>query len=76
MIYTDKDGMPTLDYLGQAFFQIAEPHSHIKENIRLGWEFVNNEYDRLKNSQKPQMALKYSLLREYYLSRLEIWDMK
>ncbi len=76
IIYTDKDGMPTLDYLGHQYFQIAKTAPVIKAQVELGWKFVNCEYERYKDTKEPQMALRYSLLKEYYMSRLNIWDIQ
>lgn len=76
MIWNDKDGIPTLDYLGPGIFSIVQsiPESNMAKNVQLGWEFVSNEYERLKNHKDSQLALKYFLLREYYLERLPIWN--
>jgi len=75
-IWTDKDGIPTLDYLGHEFFRLVKPIPQMRENVKLGWEFVSCEYERCKDDKDSQMALKYSLLKEYYLNRLEIWGIK
>jgi len=76
MIWTDKDGIPTLDYLGPGIFSIVQsiPDPNMAKNIQLGWKFVNNEYERLKNDTESQLALKYSLLKDYYSERLAIWN--
>ena len=44
------------------------------ENVKIGWEFVSREYERLKNDKDSQLALKYSLLKDYYSSRLPLWS--
>lgn len=73
MICAERDGMPILDYLGELFFKVSDPIPQMKTNVQLGWEFISREYERYKNCREPQMALRYSLLKEYYSSRLEIW---
>jgi hypothetical protein len=78
IIRTDKDGIPTLDYLGPDIFHIVQSISdrNMAKNVQLGWKFVNNKYERLKNDKKFQLALKYSLLKDYYSERLAIWNIE
>ncbi len=76
MIRIDKDGSPTLDYLGPSILSIVQSISDpvMPQNVKIGWDFVSSEYERLKNDKKFQLALRYSLLKEYYLERLPIWN--
>jgi hypothetical protein len=78
MVCIDKDGIMILDYLGLAFHNHikdqAEVYSQTKKVVKLGWDFVSSEYDRFKNSHESQMALKCSTLKDYFSSRLNIWE--
>lgn len=65
--------MATLDYLGQASYERMINNPNLKRCVKFGWEFANQEYERFKKDDQPKMALRYSLLREYYSSRREIW---
>jgi len=76
MIWTDKDGIPTLDYLSQEFFRLVKPIPQMRMNVKSGWEFISHEYEICKDNKDSQIALKYSLLKDYYLNRLEIWDIE
>lgn len=77
MIWLDKDGRPTLDYLGPHIYSIVNSISNqiMIQNVKLGWEFVSNEYEKLKNNKDSNLAMKYFLLKEYYTSRLAIWKL-
>ena len=71
MICADRDGVQILDYLGPAFSRFARPH--MANHVKSGFDFVTREYDKFKDGQEPQMALKYSLFKEYYSDRLKVW---
>ncbi len=73
LVYIDQDGMATLDYLGQTSYNIMVRNPGLKRNVKFAWEFINQEYDKFKKVPEPKMALRYSLLKEYFLSRLDIW---
>jgi len=74
MIWIDKDGIPTLDYLGPEIFCRAKWVPEVMERVKSGWEFVNRKYENFKNDKGSQIALRYYLLKEYYSSRMSIWN--
>lgn len=78
MVCIDKDGIMILDYLGLTFHNDtkgkAEMYSQTKKVIKSGWDFVNVEYDRFKSNRESQMALRCSMLKDYFSSRLNIWE--
>ena len=75
MIIVDNDGIPTLDYLSSDIFCIAKHFPEMTKGVETGWEFINCEYERIKNEKKSSLAMKYFHLKEYYKKRLSIWSL-
>ena len=75
MIIEDRDGSMILDYLGTEIYKLAKSDPRMIKYVKLGWNFVNYKYEQLKNNKKSNLGMKYFLLKEYYASRLAIWNL-
>ena len=69
------DGSMILDYLGTEIYKLAKSDPRMIKYVKLGWNFVNYKYEQLKNNKKSNLGMKYFLLKEYYASRLAIWNL-
>jgi len=80
VICEDIDGRAILDFLspdlpgifghsaGDAQFKV------LRKSVEEGFSFVSREYKRFVNEKSSELAFRYALLREYYMSRSGAWD--
>ena len=71
LIYQDYDGVRTLDYLGKGMHSIeggVEPQGVMK-----AYQYVIQEHEKYIKSKDFKLAGRYSLLRQYMESRLDLW---
>lgn len=71
-IVADQDGAPMLDYLSGNVGTLLGIPEH-REIVAKGLGFVNAEYKRFVDAGDHKLALRYSLLRQYYQARSAIW---
>jgi len=72
LIYQDYDGVRTLDYLGKGMHSIeggVDPQCIMK-----AYQYVIQEHEKYIKSKDFKLAGRYSLLRQYMESRLDLWD--
>jgi hypothetical protein len=69
------DGVPMLDFLGEAMFSFYRERRATKslDTVRKAIAYVKEEHDRLKREGDPKMAMRYGRLRAYCSSREHLW---
>jgi len=82
VICEDIDGLAILDFLGPDLPSIFG-HSAgdaqfkaLRKSVEKGFSFVSREYKRFVSERSSELAFRYDLLREYYMSRMNAWDEK
>jgi hypothetical protein len=73
LIAIDTDGLPFLDYLGKGFKQhIAK--NNIYDIVEKAYDFVIKESIRCQEVRDSKLAFRYTLLRNYFEARMNIWN--
>lgn len=70
----DNDGQFMLDFLGDAFREVASRVPGIEETIGDAYAFVRGTYDQFEAEGPPKLAGRYQRLKEYMEGRLEQWE--
>ena len=72
LIAKDTDGQSILDYLGPVVLGNSVP-AHKDSIIRPAYEFVLAEQQRLAAAGNLKLVERYSLIRQYFESKLPLW---
>ena len=72
MLALDDDGHVIVDYLGNHIRNIL-PHEKIVQIVHQAYNFIIKESIRHQESQNSKLAFRYTLLRNYFESRLPDW---
>ena len=76
VICEDRDGRAILDFLSPdlpSIFGHSEDDAQFKalrKSVEKGFSFVSREYKRFVSERSSELAFRYDLLREYYMSRM------
>ena len=76
VICEDTDGRAILDFLSPDLPSIFghsagdAPFKVLRKSVEDGFSFVSREYKRFVNEKNSELAFRYALLREYYMSRM------
>ena len=73
LICEDTDGQFIADFLGEYMQEIIKSPD-VAPLVKLGYQFVEQEYIRYKQARNSQMAFRYEHLMNYYLQRLPNLD--
>lgn len=77
MITTDYDGKRILDYLGPVIAEIAGAgHQSREKMVKPAYEFVLSEQKRINEGDDPKLIARYQAFRQYFESRLPLWDLE
>jgi hypothetical protein len=77
LIATDGDGKRVLDYLGPVMVETAGTEDKYREKmVKAAYEFVLAEQNRIEGSGNPKLIARYQALRQYFESRLPLWNLK
>lgn len=68
LICVDQDGVPIVDYLSQAFRDLARGLDY-DSVIGTARKFVEDEHERFKREKNHKLALRYARLRQYFRAR-------
>lgn len=71
----DDDGYPIVDYLGKEF-KDAISTSISSDIIPKAYDFIKEQSATHKKNKNTKLAFRYSLLRNYFESRMPIWGIK
>ncbi|MCK5175690.1 MAG: hypothetical protein KAR47_20005 [Planctomycetes bacterium] len=80
VICEDIDGRAMLDFLSPDLpniFGSSADNAEFKmlgKSVKEGFNFVNSEYSRFVSEKNSELAFRYALLRDYYISRMGAWD--
>ncbi len=69
----DDDGYPFIDFIGPAMRREMEAFDDGQELVRRAYAFVLESSKQFQENKNSKVAFKYSLLRKYIESRLELW---
>jgi hypothetical protein len=69
----DDDGIPFVDYLGPYFRDLLATTDGAKF-INMAYNYVIQFSTRFKKEKNSQLAFRYTLLRNYFESRLPLWE--
>ncbi len=71
----DDDGYPIIDYLGDGFKRhvSSSVFSQTKKAIESSHKNLINQYEKHRKNKDSKLALRYSLLRNYFNDRLQLW---
>jgi len=73
MILIDHDGYHILDYLGPGFKQYIA--SKLPPKIpQTAYRYVNEQSEKWRNEKNTKLAMRYSLLRDYFEHRMPLWS--
>lgn len=75
LIAKDSDGQSILNYLGPVIVENSVP-AHKDSIIRPAYEFVLAEEQRLTAAGNLKLVKRYSLIRQYFESKLHLWGVK
>lgn len=80
MICVDDDGYPFVDFLGPAIRNSLEDNDAStdisRDIVTRAYEFVVSSSMKFKEEKNTKLAFKYTLLRNYMESRLELWGVQ
>lgn len=75
LICEDTDGHFIVDFLGE-YMQGIIKSTDVLPLVKLGYQFVKQEYIRYKQARDSKMAFRYEHLMNYYLERLPNLDLE
>jgi hypothetical protein len=73
LLAMDDDGYPFIDFLGE-YFKESMDETYNLEIIEKAYDFVLSESEKYQKQRNPKLAFKYTLLRNYFENRMEIWS--
>jgi len=74
LLRIDDDGSMLVDFLGPRMRElVGEGH---RDLVKKGLQFVSSEHERFRREGDRKLALRYSLLRGYYLFRAQDWGVE
>jgi hypothetical protein len=73
LITTDTDGMPMLDFFGEACAQSVE---NPPEMAAAAWRYVTSSAERFRSAGSTRVAEKYEWLVNYMQPRLKFWGIE
>jgi hypothetical protein len=77
LIATDTDGKKILDYLGPIMVEHAGPANTTAEKmVQPAYQFVLEEQTRVSQGGDPKLTARYQALRNYFESRLPLWNLE
>jgi hypothetical protein len=72
----DSDGKRILDYLGPMIVEHAAPGNTTAQNmVWPAYQFVLEEQKRFHQCGDPKLGARYRALRDYFESRLPLWNL-
>lgn len=79
LLSTDTDGQTILDYLGQGFREhiaYGPAREQLEKVVPLAYNFVRQQEERWEKDGDEELARRYKLLKNYFVSRLDLWKIK
>ncbi len=74
LVMVDDDGQMFLDYLGVHFRNLLQHLPISKEAVQMAYNFVIEQSIKHRENRNSKLGFRYTLLRNYFESRLAIWD--
>ena len=75
LLAVDDDGQMFLDYLGPHFRDALQHLPISKEAVQMAYNFVIEQSIKHKESRNSKLGFRYTLLRNYFESRLALWGL-
>ncbi|MCH8253085.1 MAG: hypothetical protein IID36_11595, partial [Planctomycetes bacterium] len=70
LIDIDADGQRIVDYLGAPMRGIlVDDEAEFESEVKAAYSFISAEHERFSNADNPKLALRYAILRRYFLDK-------
>lgn len=75
-IIIDNDGYPVVNYLGRLFQQLGNGSQLLRMAVENAYKFILDESGKHMCERNTKLALRYSILRQYFEHHISEWGIK